>query len=240
MDGDGSIQVNHWRNKVLQFRLVIKLSNTPSNFAMLTRIAEVIGGKASVQKSQKGAKSFVIWKTDNKLTIIRIIQIFSVYPPLTTRLNCQLLFLKRCLSHKDVALYLSERANKYSMLESLVKERNRKFVRPDYFAPWLSGFIEAEGCFTTRPSGTPSFSIGQNNDLYLLQAIGAYFKATTRAYNKYGVFYLIEIYRYLTLIDIIQHCKVNPLMGAKADSLLLFKKYIRAKKDAAGPGPATA
>jgi hypothetical protein len=31
MDGDGSIQVNHWRNKVLQFRFVIKLKNTQAN-----------------------------------------------------------------------------------------------------------------------------------------------------------------------------------------------------------------
>jgi hypothetical protein len=31
MDGDGSIQVNHWRNKVLQFRFIIKLKNKPAN-----------------------------------------------------------------------------------------------------------------------------------------------------------------------------------------------------------------
>ena len=30
MDGDGSIQVNHWREKSLQYRLVIKLSNITS------------------------------------------------------------------------------------------------------------------------------------------------------------------------------------------------------------------
>jgi hypothetical protein len=28
MDGDGSIQVNHWRSRYLQYRLVIKLKNT--------------------------------------------------------------------------------------------------------------------------------------------------------------------------------------------------------------------
>jgi hypothetical protein len=35
-----------------------------------------------------------------------------------------------------------------------------------YFGRWLSGFIEAEGCFSVRKAGTYSFSIGQNNDLY--------------------------------------------------------------------------
>jgi hypothetical protein len=45
MDGDGSIQVNHWRSKSLQFRLVIKLSNLKSNYNMLIRISKVIGRK---------------------------------------------------------------------------------------------------------------------------------------------------------------------------------------------------
>jgi hypothetical protein len=45
MDGDGSIQVNHWRNKSLQYRLIIKLSNiNNNNYTMLIRIAKVIGG----------------------------------------------------------------------------------------------------------------------------------------------------------------------------------------------------
>jgi cytochrome c oxidase subunit 1 len=44
MDGDGSIQVNHWRYKSLQFRLIIKLSNLKSNYNMLIKIAKVIGG----------------------------------------------------------------------------------------------------------------------------------------------------------------------------------------------------
>jgi cytochrome c oxidase subunit 1 len=35
MDGDGSIQVNHWNHKYLQFRLVIKLKNTKANYNML-------------------------------------------------------------------------------------------------------------------------------------------------------------------------------------------------------------
>jgi len=44
MDGDGSIQVNHWKKSILQFRLVIKLSNTNANFNMLNTISNVIGG----------------------------------------------------------------------------------------------------------------------------------------------------------------------------------------------------
>ena len=48
MDGDGSIQVNHWRYKNLQYRLVIKLSNIKSNFDMLTEISKVVGGNVRI------------------------------------------------------------------------------------------------------------------------------------------------------------------------------------------------
>jgi hypothetical protein len=34
----GSIQVNHWRKKSLQFRVIIKLNNTPANVEMLQYI----------------------------------------------------------------------------------------------------------------------------------------------------------------------------------------------------------
>lgn len=44
MDGDGSIQVNHWRFKNLQYRLIIKLTNNSNNYNMLILIAKVIGG----------------------------------------------------------------------------------------------------------------------------------------------------------------------------------------------------
>ena len=60
MEGDGSIQVNHWRKKSLQYRLIIKLSYLPSNYNMLIKIAKVIGG--TVRKSG----NFVIWVVDDK------------------------------------------------------------------------------------------------------------------------------------------------------------------------------
>lgn len=38
LDGDGSIQVNNWKKKYLQNRIMIKLKKTPSNIKMLTEI----------------------------------------------------------------------------------------------------------------------------------------------------------------------------------------------------------
>ena len=44
IDGDGSLQVNHWRSKTLQFRLVVKLSDKPLNYEMLYLISKTYGG----------------------------------------------------------------------------------------------------------------------------------------------------------------------------------------------------
>jgi len=48
MDGDGSIQVNHLRKQSLQYRLIIKLSNSKSNYNMLVQMAKTIGGTVRV------------------------------------------------------------------------------------------------------------------------------------------------------------------------------------------------
>jgi cytochrome c oxidase subunit 1 len=52
IDGDGSLQVNHWRNQILQFRLVVKLSDKPLNYEMLCKIASIYGG--NVRQVVKG------------------------------------------------------------------------------------------------------------------------------------------------------------------------------------------
>ena len=111
MDGVGSIQVNHWRKKNLQFRLVIKLKNTSQNFFMLNLLKEDIGGFVKIIKNEK----FVIWVVDNKKSIVKIINIFNKYPPLTVRLQAQLSFLNECLNN-NVDDYLKKRNLKYYFL----------------------------------------------------------------------------------------------------------------------------
>ena len=46
IDGDGSFQVNHWRGRILQYRLVVKLANKSYNLEMLQLIASEYGGYA--------------------------------------------------------------------------------------------------------------------------------------------------------------------------------------------------
>ena len=219
MDGDGSIQVNHWRNKSLQYRLIIKLSNLKSNYNMLIRIAKVIGGTVTIT----GKDADVIWVSNRKEEVIEIIKIYNIYPPLTSKKICQLAFLKTCLIETSIETYLLNRNSKYNEQLNIIKS-NVNFSVPCYFKGWLSGFIEAEGCFSLRSNNNHSFSIGQNHDFYLINAIKQFFGVSNKIRNPYGKFYSIEIYKKQVLLNIINHCTNHPLLGEKLESLKKFNQ----------------
>jgi hypothetical protein len=220
MDGDGSIQVNHWRKKALQYRLVIKLRHCSENVEMLYLISKDIGGKVRTTKNNE----FVIWVGDSLKSILKIIKIFDAFPPLTSRLRAQLAFMLECFKRDDVEWYLNSRSSKY-----LVTNGRETFVDIDYsyFNEWLSGFIEAEGCFSIRQNNSHSFSIGQNDDKYLIDAIRNHFSIQSQTRNPYKTFWLIETYRVSTLHHIIKHCTEHPLIGQKLVSFNKFKDLIK-------------
>ena len=223
MDGDGSIQVNHWRKKNLQYRMVIKLSHLESNVRMLMLIKHQFKGHVRVTKNGKD----VLWVLDNKKDILNTIKTFDKYPPLTSRLICSLNFLKICLENNDIETYLNSRNLKYSNQLSIIQQNLNNSI-PFYFNSWLSGFIEAEGCFSIRKNKNTSFSISQNNDIYLLNNIKTHFTISNVIRKPYinKEFYSLEIYRKDVLNKVIHHCETYPLLGAKYDSLLKFKKAV--------------
>lgn len=231
MDGDGSIQVNHWRYKTLQYRLVIKLKYCSENLTMLNLIADHIGGFVRIIEKNK----FIIWVVNDRKHIKNIIKIFISYPPLTSRLRAQLAFMLKCLLKNNVEWYLNERNNKY-----IISNLNITNINYIYFNEWLSGFIEAEGwwlCPSIRKlssgggSAPPhSFSIGgqgwrslrrHNNDKYILDIIKTHFEINNEVRKINNKFWFIEVYRKLTLIKIINHCIKYPLLGEK---LISFNK----------------
>lgn len=216
MDGDGSIQVNHWRKKNLQYRLIIKLKNDFNNIKMLTLIKNDLGGNIVFIENK-----YVQWVVDNKKFIINIINIFNKYPPLTFRLNAQLGFMKNCLIHEDINIYFQERIKKYKVKDYICQNFNSL-----YFKEWLSGFIEAEGCFCIRENKNYSFSIAQKNEKELIEYIKTYFLIESKVRLMKDDIWCIETYRKSTMINIINHCEVYPLLGQKYVSYILFKKKI--------------
>jgi len=219
MDGDGSIQVNHWRSKSLQYRLVIKLKYCSENLFMLNLIYLHLGGRVRIINNNE----FIIWVMDNKKDIYKTIKIFEKYPPLTSRLKAQLKFMLECFDHQSVEKYLNTRDDKY-----LNNITNLNMENIPYFKEWLSGFIEAEGCFSIKTtSNNHSFSIGQKQDKHILDKIKIYFESTNQVRGLKNNFWLLEIYRKSTLIQIINHCTQYPLLGEKSISLKKFKDLIK-------------
>jgi hypothetical protein len=106
---------------------------------------------------------------------------------------------------------------------NIIKHYNNKFITPSYFSSWLSGFIEAEGCFSIRVNKNNSFSIGQDGDRYIIQAIKDYFNlnvgVSQSVINPYKDFYSIETYSKISLAKVIKHCTIYPLLGNKSQLL---------------------
>ena len=219
MDGDGSIQVNHWKRKNLQYRFVIKLKFNIENYRMLYLIEKNIGGRVRLinEKNNK----FINWLVDDKKQIVNILNIFEKYPPITFRLKSQLIFMKNCLEHKNIEFYFENRNKKYIV--------NNKFIKNfecHYFKEWLTGFIEAEGCFCLRKSKYHSFSISQKSEKNLLEYIKIYFYIQSNVRCIKNDIWLLETYRKSTLLNIIKHCENYPLLGQKLLSFNRFKKEI--------------
>jgi hypothetical protein len=217
MDGSGSIQVNLGQKESLEYRLIIKLPYTSSNYNMLVKIAKVIGGV--VKKIHKDTN--VIWVINKEKDIEKILKIYEDYPPLSSKLICQLAFLKKCLTQKSVKTYLFNRNSKYNKQLDIISSKVNMDISL-YFKCWLSGFIESKGCFSLNPC----FSIGQENDIYLIQNIQKYFEITNKIKNPYNKFYFLEVYKKEVLLNIVIHCKNYPLLGEKLKSLNKFKKKI--------------
>jgi hypothetical protein len=95
---------------------------------------------------------------------------------------------------------------------------------PFYFPSWLSGFIEAQGCFSVRISLNHSFSIKQNLDYSLLEKIKTFFNLGVKVRNVSKNFFLLETYKKESLNNIISHCLNYPLLGEKSQSLDIFTK----------------
>lgn len=221
MEGDGSFQVNPWKYKYLQYRLVIKLKHTEANEDMLHIIAKTIGGSCRVDKD------FVIWVMNNKTNIVNTLKIFETYPPLTIKAMCGIKFMLKCLEENNMEKYLATRENKYAEQANLIATKsNINFEYPNYWGPWLAGFTEAEGCWCIRESGSPSYSIAQKYEVVIIRAIKEFFNISSNLQFKKGDMWLIETSAKAKLEEIITFFNKYPFLGEKGVSFSKFKVIV--------------
>ena len=178
-----------------------------------------IGGRVRISSD----KTDVLWVTDDQTVIKRILHIFDRYPPLTSRVTLQLKFMRHCFHHRNIDIYFrnidiyfNERgfklANRLNVINSF---SNVDLLTLPYYSSWLSGFMEAEACFSARNepnTDVHSFSIGQNHDKYLIESIKSYFQAMNVVREPYKNFHSLEVYRKETLLCIYNHIHHYPLL----------------------------
>lgn len=226
IDGDGRLQVNHWRSQILQFRLVVKLGNKPLNFEMLSTLSKIYGGHVKIGV-EKNSTEYVQWIINDKKTFYRtILPLFIEYPPLTSRMRLQFQFFEKYLLNPDVDLYFKERHQKYSKRVSIMPLITDDTL-PSYFSNWLAGFIEAEASFSNRVQGNYSFRIAQNHDLYLIEQIRNHYSVNhLKIAEKAGKVRNFPIYEFaigskLGTGRVIDHC-IPLLQGYKYYQLAIF------------------
>ena len=92
-----------------------------------------------------------------------------------------------CFNKNNVEWYLNERNKKYINFININQDYS---INYSYFNEWLSGFIEAEGCFSIRNNKSHSFSIGQNDDIYLLNNIKNFFNISNIIFKILSLYVL--------------------------------------------------
>ena len=148
-------------------------------------------------------------------------------------MRLQFEFFSKFLLNPDVDLYFKERGDKYSSRDSI----SPLFTKvPNYFKYWLAGFIESEGSFCARIKGNYSFSIAQNHDYYLIEAIRNYYSLNhLTIYSKKGKVSGYPLYEFsvgssLGTGRIIDHC--TPLLqGYKYYQLAVFVEKSKVFQD---------
>ena len=234
LEGDGTITSNLNSNKSnsIIIRIVISLKNMSENVIMLNKIKQTIGGRVVIERKN----SYVTWIASNKSDLAKVFIILAKYPLLTARKQCQLDFVKYCLLEKNLTDFTVNRNNKYNNKKILLQNFETVTVLPSYFAPWLSGFIEAEGNFNLvfNDKGAlkgSKFTIGQNDEIHILNWIKLYLKsnnAISKDKPKTGgnfQYYRLHLYNAESRKLLFQHFKKYPLLGYKNVSYLKFYNY---------------
>ena len=235
LEGDGTITSNLNSNKSnsIIIRIVISLNNKAENVSMLNLIKETIGGRVVIERKDR----YVTWIASNKNDLAKVFAVLAKYPLLTARKQCQLEFAKNCLLEKDINNFIVNRNNKYNNKKEILQDFSRKEL-PSYFPQWLSGFVEAEGNFSLvfNEKGhlrKSAFTIGQNDELHILQWINLYFNsknAILKDKPKTGIggnfnYYRLHLYNAESRKLIFEHFNKYPLLGYKKVSYLKFFNY---------------
>lgn len=255
--GDGSFQINHWKKKYLQYRIVCKLKSTDNNFLMLKNLKNVLNfGKIKTHHGN------VLWVVDNRKDIKNYLNLVFdtglINYVLVPRVKLKLYQLKYSIDNSvsyDEYTYMQNNDTIWSKVLSSNAYVISNYINLDYtiLSQILCGLIEAEGCFSIRKNGNMSFSISQlegeeliriYKDLFLLpnKIRKINYKPNPNTCNSISI---IETYNKLSISRIIEFIEFGHspyskypqdklwcgLQGEKLKSFKEFKIYYLSKNN---------
>ena len=228
LEGDGSIVVRKNRRSHIYGSFEISLKYLHTNVVMLQTISQVVGGRLYYERAGNTIIK-VKWMALSKKDFNNCVSILTKYPLLTTRKICQYNHLQRCVLHKHWNYHLKEKNRKYENVPSMAEKYKETFILPPYYPAWLSGFIEAKGCFRYRDKKRTSFYFSQNTDYYILASIRKFFNANhTIGRNKDSrtcmTQYRISFSGKNFIEKLQKHLHEYPLLGEKKRLFLLWEK----------------
>ena len=245
LEGDGTITVSSPGPKQVKVRFIISIKNLRANVVMLLLIQEVIGGIVKIEHKAQ----YITWIAASKPLVKTLLEILKEYPLLTTRKQCQLKFATKCIENGTRDFVVENREFMYVDQDKMLKYNDKNFVLPSYFPAWLSGFLEAEGCFRfcydkrRAMQISTRFNIGQNFEHYIISAIRDYFGGTTiiQVIVSKKIFsekrkllgevkhYYLEMGNKEVKNSIISHLDKYPLMGHKLVTYTRWYSHIKGK-----------
>lgn len=230
IEGDGWFSISK-NGKYLTYEMGIELNIR--DIKLLYKIKSWLNvGIIIIRKDKQGKIRSRIFRVRNKKQIKDIIfPIFDLYPILSIK-HHDYLFLKKNLLSGTV---FSENLETYTRPTETISVDQVDFIRSlDYFAPWLIGFIEAEGCFSVykagnHPSNILSFDIAQKNANNLMRAIKKYLGAKQIIYLDKTNCSRLKVSSARSIENIIKFIQKAPckLQGYKKIQYLLWLKEAR-------------
>lgn len=139
LEGDGSIQVNSWKKTYLQFRIIIKLKQTPENYRMCVTLRDVLGIMNLHMR-----RGYVILVEDHKQKLPKIMQIIDTYGLITTHRKKQYKLFKYCF-------YSNVKMSEYVW----IKQNFESWIQ-------LSGYLPMDQVFPGKGKSY-SYSMGLNS-----------------------------------------------------------------------------
>ena len=226
VEGDGSFSVTK-NGKYVKWEFTIELSSRDAE--LIYKFKSFLGTGVISSRTREG-RGFICLRIRDKYTLIHLVfPIFDKYPMLTNKTYDYLRFKSLLLS--EVVLF--EDLLPYERPE--LSLNNVNFLRNvPYFASWLVGFIEAEGCFSVfkplkETSFISSFSISQTNEQNIIVAIQFFLNVRGSIFCDETKNYKLKIQSIQDVEKIILFMQNAPvrLLGCKRLQYLVWLEKLR-------------